>query len=66
LLHPEHYPKYVLFLGDKRLEERVASLKPVFPNLTLEKQAEPGFIDKVLYKLNSVNKNETIFIYKTN
>lgn len=66
LLHPEHYPKYVLFLGDKRLEEQVASLKPVFPNLTLEKQAEPGFIDKVLYKLNSVNKNETIFIYKTN
>ena len=64
--HPECKPQYALFIGNTRLNKRVNNFKQVFPNLTLEYQAEPGFIDKVLYKLNPVNKNETIFIYKIN
>jgi len=43
--------------------ERVAGLKPIFPKLTFQKKVESGFIDKVLFKLNPVNKNEDIFIY---
>ena len=64
--HPEVKPGYILFIGNTKLEERLANLKPIFPNLTLEKQSEPGFIDKIMYKLNPVNKNETIYIYKIN
>ncbi|MDP4210577.1 MAG: glycosyltransferase family 39 protein [Bacteroidota bacterium] len=64
-VHPDKYPQYVLFIGDKRLDERINNLKPCFPKLAFVKKYEPGFIDKVLYKLNPVNKNETVFIYKT-
>lgn len=64
ICHPEAKPQYVLFIGNTGLDERVTNLKQIFPKLTFEKQAEPGLIDKVLYKLNPVNKNETIFIYK--
>ena len=66
ILHPEAKPGYVLFIGNTRLEERLVNLKQIFPKLTFEKQVEPGFIDKVVYKLNPVNKNETIYIYKIN
>ena len=62
-IHPEYSPAYVLFIGDKKLVERVAGLKPIFPKLTFQKKVESGFIDKVLFKLNPVNKNEDIFIY---
>ena len=64
VLHPEIKPEYILFMGNTRLEERLANLKPIFPNLTLVKVVEPGFIDKVAYKLNPINKNESVFIYK--
>jgi hypothetical protein len=65
IIHPENKPSYVLFVGNKRLDERVADLKPLFPKLVFQKQVVSGFIDKVLFKLNPVNKNEDIFIYKT-
>jgi hypothetical protein len=65
VLHPECFPKYVLFIGNSRLDERVANLKSVFPVLKFEKQIESGFIDKIVYKLNPVNKNDDIFIYST-
>jgi len=63
-IHPDKKPQYALFIGNTRLEERIKTLEEVFPNLSFEKQIDPGFIDKVLYKLNPVNKNETIYIYK--
>jgi 4-amino-4-deoxy-L-arabinose transferase-like glycosyltransferase len=64
ILHPEAKPEYILFIGTTNIEERIANLKQIFPHLTLMKVTEPGFIDKIAYKLNPINKNETIFIYK--
>jgi hypothetical protein len=66
LLHPENRPEYAIFIGDKRLEERVTDIKSIFPNLTFAAKAEPSFVDKVMQKLNPANKNEPLFIYKTN
>lgn len=66
VIHPELKPEYVLFVGNKRLDERVADIKSVFPDLTFKTKTEPGFIDRVLYTLNPVNQNETIHIFKVN
>jgi len=63
---PDDYPQYALFLGDKRLDERVNNLKAIFPGLELEKVIEPGFVDKVLYWMNPKNANDVIYIYKVN
>ena len=66
VLHPEAKPEYILFIGDANLKERVENLKHVFPNVSFVREADPGFMDNILYKLNPVNRNETIFIYKIN
>jgi hypothetical protein len=62
---PSRIPQYILFYDDKNLEQRVASLKTVFPGLTYETTIEPGTLDKLLYKLNpGGNRNQVIYIYK--
>lgn len=63
-IHPEVTPEFVLFYGEKNLEERVNNLEPVLPSLTFEAKIEPSLVDKILFKLNSVNQNENIYIYK--
>jgi len=59
-------PDFVLFCGNKNLEERVSYVKQMFPRLQPETEVEPGFIDQVMFKLNPINNNQSIYIYKTN
>lgn len=58
------YPNYILFCGDIKLKERVEKFKKLFPDIIYLTAIDPGFIDKLLFKMNPVNKNQQIFIYK--
>ncbi len=57
-------PKFVLFLEEEHLEERVNKLKTVFPGLVLETKIEPSFLDKVMHWLNPKNVNQVTYIYR--
>lgn len=58
-------PDYVLFVGQKRLDERIQRLKPYIPDLIYQKTIKPGIIDRLLYKLNPKhNVNQSIYIYR--
>ncbi len=59
-------PQYVLFFDSKNLAIRVQYIKKYYPNLTEETVIKPGFVDQIVHFLNPKNRNETIFIYKTN
>jgi len=59
------YPKFVLFFEDKNLVTRIKNVKTIFPDLKLEKVILPGLIDKILFKLNPINANQTIYIFRT-
>lgn len=58
------YPKFVLFFEETDLKQRIEAVQSIFPVLQYETTIEPGFIDKVMYWLNPVNKSQTIYIYK--
>ena len=58
-------PNYVLFLDDKNLSERVKNMKLLYPNLHWVYSATPSLLDWALYKMNPVNVNQAIYIYKT-
>lgn len=57
-------PNYVVFIQEKRIDERVANLKKIFPTLTYETTIEPSFIDKLMFWLNPENKNQVSYVYK--
>jgi hypothetical protein len=61
---PEERPAYVVFWQAENIQARVDSMKKRFPDLVYETTIEPSFIDKVLYKLNPLNDNQTAFIYR--
>ena len=56
--------RFVLFFEDTNLEKRVQDLKKDLPGLVYETTLEPGFIDEVMFLLNKVNLNQTIYIYR--
>ncbi|MGD2034269.1 MAG: glycosyltransferase family 39 protein [Bacteroidales bacterium] len=61
------WPEYIIFVEDIRLDERVEYMKEnYFPRLEKEAYIEPSPGDRIMKKLNPVNKNEEFFIYKTN
>jgi hypothetical protein len=62
--NPLFHPNYVLFFGTVKINERIAAFKKVFPTATYRATIEPSYIDKLVCKLNPVNKNETVYIYK--
>jgi len=55
---------FVLFYSDENLQARVDSMKKEIPDLVFEKTFDPGFIDDIMHKLNPVNRNETIYMYR--
>jgi hypothetical protein len=55
--------KYVFFFGQTNLENRVAQLENLTGPLHQEFIATPSLIDRLLQGMNSVNANDTIFIY---
>jgi Alg9-like mannosyltransferase family len=59
-----NFPEYIFFVNAKNLDERIKNMKAFFPSLQFENIIEPSFMDIVFHKLNPVNKNEEIFIYK--
>ena len=58
------YPEFVLFFDDVKIEQRVDSIKKIIPHLVYETTIEPGFLDKILFKMNKYNNNQTIVIYR--
>ena len=56
-------PNYVLFVNDDQLEMRVERLRKFFPTLEYRATIEPGWMDKLLNRLNKYNTVERIFIY---
>jgi hypothetical protein len=61
---PDHQPRFILFFEEKNLDERVAEVKEMFPNIVFEKKFHPGLIDRVLHWLNPMNANQTVTIYR--
>ncbi len=58
-------PDYVVVVGTDEMEERMARLNSVFPNLKLEHTITPSLYDKVLHFLNPrVHKDERVQIYE--
>lgn len=66
LPHQVKEASFVLFYSDENLNARLDSMKKVIPALVYEKTFAPGFIDDVMHRLNPVNKNETIYMYRNN
>ncbi|NVO18366.1 MAG: glycosyltransferase family 39 protein [Bacteroidetes bacterium] len=56
--------KFVLFFENKNLQNRVLKIKQELPKLEYETTMDPGFLDKVMFWLNPVNLNQTIYIYR--
>ncbi|MDO9256826.1 MAG: glycosyltransferase family 39 protein [Bacteroidales bacterium] len=57
---------FVMFYSDENLQARVDSLKKEIPSLVYEKTFMPGMIDEIMHRLNPVNRNETIYLYRNN
>ncbi|MCK9617309.1 MAG: glycosyltransferase family 39 protein [Lentimicrobiaceae bacterium] len=57
-------PDFILFFGDKNLNTRIDSIKTICPNLEFEATIHPSFMDDLMYRLNPINSNQTIFIYR--
>ena len=61
---PENQPSFVLFQTPRMLESRVDSMKQIFPDLVFEAKISPGFMDKMIHRINPINANEEIYIYR--
>jgi hypothetical protein len=59
-------PDYILFHGSKDLEQRVLKAREVFPELQFETEIKPGYVDRIMLWLNPANRNQPIYIYRTN
>jgi 4-amino-4-deoxy-L-arabinose transferase-like glycosyltransferase len=57
---------FVLFYSDENLQARVDAMKKEIPSLVYEKTFKPGMIDEIMHRLNPVNRNETIYMYRNN
>lgn len=58
-------PNYFLFYEDENLEERLDSMKLLFPGLIKDTVIMPGRIDRLMHFLNRKNKNYTVYVYRT-
>ncbi|MBI4932100.1 MAG: glycosyltransferase family 39 protein [Bacteroidetes bacterium] len=57
-------PNYVIFFDEENLDNRIKKFKTCFPNIKYETTAESGFLDKLLFWLNPINRNYDAYIYK--
>jgi hypothetical protein len=57
-------PAFVLFFSDKDLESRLGKFKEMIPGLVPEAVILPGVADRLLHRVNPVNANETVYIYR--
>ena len=61
---PYNHPDFIIFEGDKDIDQRVNNLKEILPYIKFETQISPGFIDRILFWLNPVNENQNAYIYR--
>ncbi|WP_083610153.1 glycosyltransferase family 39 protein [Pontibacter flavimaris] len=58
-------PDFVVVVGTKDMEERMARLQQLFPNLELDHTINPSLYDRLLHLLNPrVHKDEHVQIYE--
>ena len=57
-------PNYVLFFGTPDIDARIAAFKKMYPTAVYKTTVEPSYLDLLIYHLNPVNRNETVYIYK--
>ncbi|MCF6341650.1 MAG: glycosyltransferase family 39 protein [Bacteroidales bacterium] len=57
-------PGFVLFFQPDNIDQRVEKMKSLFPRLVFETKIEPGTADRVLHRLNPINDNQDIYIYR--
>ncbi len=55
---------WIYFQGEEELEKRVEQAEMYFPNLEWIGTFEASFLDKIVKKLNPVNRNESILVYE--
>lgn len=55
---------FIMLFSDENLVSRVDSMKVMFPELKYDTVFLPGLIDNIMHKLNPVNRNETIYLYR--
>lgn len=55
---------FVCFFEDANLDKRVSELKSELPELEYEATFKPGFIDELMFRMNPVNLNQTIILYR--
>jgi len=58
------HPQFFIFTGSKNLQARVTLARKSFPLIVYETTIEAGFLDKLMHRLNPVNKADKIFIYR--
>jgi 4-amino-4-deoxy-L-arabinose transferase-like glycosyltransferase len=59
-----YHPQFFLFTGDRNLAGRIRQARKGFPFLVYETTIQPGFIDRLMHRLNPVNKADNIYIYR--
>ena len=65
-VHPGYRYDYILFIGEERLDQRIAQYRTIYPKMEFAKTCEPSMVDMLLRWLNDRNRNEYIEIWKTN
>lgn len=55
---------YVFFYGVENLEQRLDYALAKYPGLSFVGQYNPSLLDLIIHRLNPVNKNETIIVYR--
>lgn len=61
---PQCSPRFILFFEAENLQQRVDTIKTMFPKIKYETTIEPSYLDKFMHWLNPNNLNQTIYIYK--
>jgi hypothetical protein len=60
----ENQPDFVVFMRPDKLDQRLDSMKHYLPGLVLERRFRPGIVDMLVHRLNPINANEEIFLYR--
>jgi hypothetical protein len=58
------HPNYVMFFSKVNIDARIAAFKKMYPTATYKATIEPSYLDLLICKLNPINRNETVYIYK--
>ena len=60
----KYAPRFVLFTGDADISPMVKRTRKYLPFLVYETTIKPGFIDRLVRRLNPINRNKTVYIYR--